>query len=181
MKKLFLLIVVLIFMPLFVFAKTEKVVDFAWDASAESGIQYKIYYGKQSRFDPALDHAAIYQTVKDKYCKDIVDATIKADCEKGIDDFCTDAADKLCDFDFFDYDKTADVSSALGWTYRSGVDETVYFTIVAYDTAKNESRFANEIKVVIDATIPEGVLNFKGVVKSQVSYKVIIQQEETLQ
>ena len=180
MKKTILILTLLI--PIFAYAKTQKVVEFSWDANTEAGTQYKIYYGKQSRFDPALDHAAIYAAVKSKYCPkyDPPQPVKTADCEKSIDDFCTDAADKLCDFDFFDYETTVDAGSALGWTYRSSVDETVYFTIVAYDPEKNESRFANEIEVKIDNTLPQGVLNFTGVMKDNVSYKVEIKREEKL-
>jgi len=179
MKKIIIAVSFFFLLPVFVFAdaKNEEVAEFEWDANAEPETGYKIYYGLKSRHDPGIDHEKIYNDVIEKYCKDAPEGGLAA-CEASVNEFCEDPADKLCDFDFFTYENSVDVKSALGWVYKTTKKETLYFTAIAYNKKNIESKFCQEIKVDFDAMPPDAIINFKGVVKAGVSYKILIESEQ---
>jgi hypothetical protein len=180
MKKI--LIAALFFSLLSVFAfagsKNEERAEFEWDANAEPGVGYKIYYGSMSRHDPGLDHEKIYDDVIEKYCANLSEGELLENCQASVTEFCEDPADELCDFDFFTYEKSVDVGSALGWVYKSTKNETLYYTAIAYNEKKTESRFCQEIKIDFDAMPPDVVMNFTGVVKDGVMYRILVESEQ---
>jgi hypothetical protein len=170
---------VILYLLAYEWAHAEEV-DLMWDANTESDLKgYKIYYGITSRYDSSLDKAAIYQAVKDKYCSQYVlkdpenfseeeKENIKnslEECEKGIDDFCPEVIgtpDKLCDFDFYQYDAVVDVKNVVEYKLTGLTKGVKYFLAAsAYNDKGHESRFSAELEHT--ASDVSAVLNFRKV------------------
>ncbi|MBR9682472.1 MAG: hypothetical protein GOV02_02250 [Candidatus Aenigmarchaeota archaeon] len=135
-------------------AKTKKT-TLAWDANSprDKVIGYKIYYGKQSRFDESLDPEAITTELVKKNCHD------NQECIDSWYKYCTDPKDQMCDYDWFDYDTKIDVKNVLEYTITLPYG-TYFFAATAYNKEKQESKFSEELTQVIEFSAPNAPLNF---------------------
>lgn len=164
MKKLF--IAISFFLFVFAGVASGAEITFAWDANTEADLAgYKIYAGKVSRFDPVLDPATIL-TDRQLTCeKAYNDPAIIQRCKDQWAAFCPDT-DKLCDFDFYVYEKVVDVENVTEYTMANIGDGSWFFAATAYDENGNESRFSDELSLTINTSRPGSPTQFKATIKA---------------
>ncbi len=155
MKYVVLILLVLLSTVALAQEKTGQV-TFAWDANdpKDEVIGYKIYYGKQSRFDENLDPEARTVELAKKNCGG------NQECIDSWHNYCTDPKDQMCDYDWFDYDTKIDVENVLEYTITLPAGK-YFFAATAYDKTL-ESKFSIELEHEIEFDAPGKPLNFKG-------------------
>jgi hypothetical protein len=162
MKKIAMIMMVL-FLSAGVAAAAE--ITFAWDANTESDLAgYKIYYGKVSRFDESLNPDQVL-IENQKKCEAYTTPEKIAECKDTWAAFCGDA-DKLCDFDFYLYDGVVDVKNVTEYTLLNVGGGQGFYAATAYDTYGNESKFSEELSLVINISRPGSPLSFKATIKA---------------
>jgi len=141
-------------------------ITFAWDANTEKDLAgYKICAGKVSRFDPALIPGDILAANQAK-CETVYTdpAKIKI-CKDQWAAFCPDT-DKLCDFDFYAYENVVDVKNVTEYKMTDIGDGKWFFAATAYDASGNESRFSEELSLIINTSKPGSPKQFKATIKA---------------
>jgi len=164
MRKIFIAIMLIIFTWAGTAAGAE--ITFAWDANTEADLAgYKIYAGKISRFDPVLDPAAILVANQEK-CQSVYTDPAKLQiCKDQWAAFCPDT-DKLCDFDFYAYESVVDVKNVTEYKMIDIGDGKWFFAASAYDTSGNESKFSEELSLIINTSRPRSPTQFKATIKA---------------
>ena len=152
----------------FVFAGTAYGAEltFAWDANTEADLAgYKIYAGKVSRFHAALDPAAILAN-RQATCETSYSNAVQIQtCKDQWAAFCPDT-DKLCDFDFYKYEREVDVKNVTEYKMTDVGDGQWFFAATAYDTSGNESKFSEELSLIINTSRPGSPTQFKATIKA---------------
>jgi len=134
-------------------------ITFAWDPNTENDLAgYKIYAGKVSRFDPALNPADIL-AAKQAECD-------TQECKDTWAAFCDDPEDPLCDFDFYTYDSVVDVGNVTEYKMLNVGEGPGFYAATAYDTFGNESKFSVELSLVINTSRPGAPQVFKATIKA---------------
>lgn len=135
----------------------NKSISFTWDPNIEENlVGYKLYYGKQSRFDESLDPEARTAELTKKNCNG------NQKCIDSWLNYCTDPADQMCDYDWFDYDDNIDIKNMVECTITLPVG-TYFFAVTAYDD-KFESKFSKELTQTIEFNAPGIPLNLNGII-----------------
>jgi len=155
-------------------------VTFAWDANTEEDLAgYRLYQGPVSRYDESAIEAIPGKI--DEVCKKgIVSDTIYQRCKESWENFC-DQEDPACDKDFFAYESKTDLNKVVTHTIEGIPDGRYFFTLSAFDMEGNESKFSDELEVIIDSEAPEITVGFSAKVEKTSIYQVTVKQAETVE
>jgi hypothetical protein len=143
----------------------EPTVTLAWDAVVNDKLTgYHLYYGKQSRYDPSLDAAAILKTAQEKWCGKLptegeVPESMQT-CWDSWANYCK-APDLLCDVDYFPYDGVVEVDKAATEYTLTLPGPGKYFLAIAArndntNPVADESQFSIELTHDTEVEKPSG-------------------------
>jgi hypothetical protein len=72
----------------------------------------------------------------------------------------------LCDYDFYKYDHVIDLGDVTTYTLMDVGEGPGFYAVSAYDEAGNESKFSEELSMVINTSRPGAPQKFKATIRA---------------